>query len=154
GENSLVEAMSLGLPCVVLNNPAEMEIITNGIDGYVANSPLDCTKLLERLIISPVMRRTIGSKAIKRVAETRTPKQAAMDFVFLWNDMMEQEPARCNFKAAIGTTPADWFLSTQRLPGMVWQPVGTHQGATKGSLAHFESVFAGDFSFESVRVKA
>jgi hypothetical protein len=64
------------------------------------------------------------------------------------------EPARvCDFAGAIGTTPAEWFLSTQRLAGDAWEAGEAHEAPSpaKGTLAHFESAFAGDHSFALLR---
>ncbi len=64
------------------------------------------------------------------------------------------EPTRpCHFQAAIGESPADWFLATQSLPGVTrmspsWKYA---QQPSKGTLAHFESVFAGDASLARLR---
>lgn len=145
GENSLVEAMSLGLPPIVMNNPAEMEIITDGVTGFIAHSVDECTELLESLIRSPTLRRAISRKAIQYVNATRSPAHAAMDFMILWHDMFDEAASRCDFPSVIGNTPAEWFLSTQQLPGMIGHEL-QHHGEIKGSRAHFEKVFAGDLS--------
>jgi len=47
----------------------------------------------------------------------------------------------------LGDDPAAWYLATQCLPGASWQAPEFREKPTKGSLAHFESVFAGDASF-------
>ena len=55
-----------------------------------------------------------------------------------------KSPERCNFRAAIGETPADWYAATQRLPGAASQSPardGLPQ-PTKGTLRHFESVLS------------
>jgi hypothetical protein len=67
---------------------------------------------------------------------------------------MLAEPSRvCDFASAIGSMPAEWFLSTQRLAGTAWVPEEANVAAppAKGTLAHFESVFAGDDSFARLR---
>ena len=55
-ENALVEAMSLGLMPVVLDNPAEMAIVRDGETGFVARSIERCTALLQTLLASPGLR--------------------------------------------------------------------------------------------------
>jgi hypothetical protein len=108
------------------------------------------------LLLLPEVREKISRNAIRFAAETRTPTLSAQDFTILWLGVLA-EPARvCDFASAIGTTPAEWFLSTQRLPGMPWTPQGADEAATlsKGTLAHFESTFAGDESFLLLRDRA
>ena len=147
-ENALVEAMSLGLVPVVLNNPAERVIVCHGETGFVANSIEECTALLEQLLRSPELRERVSQNAIRHVAQTRTPTISAQDFMILWLGLLPESPQYCDFRAAIGESPADWFLATQRLPGTAWNPPKRQgpQLAAKGTLAHFESVFPGTAS--------
>ena len=109
--------------------------------------------LLEMLLLLPDVREKISRNAIHAMAETRTPAMSAQDFMILWLGMLA-EPARvCNFASAIGSTPAEWFLSTQRLAGRAWAPEISDAAArpAKGTLAHFESVFAVDDSFARLK---
>jgi hypothetical protein len=152
-ENALVEAMSLGLAPLVLDNPAEKAIVRDGQTGFVASSIEEIGSLLEMLLLLPDMREKISRNAIRAMAETRTPATSAQDFMILWLAMLA-EPARiCDFAGAIGSTPAEWFLSTQRLSGTAWAPeVSDPAGRpAKGTLAHFESAFAGDDSFARLK---
>lgn len=91
--------------------------------------------------------------AIRHVAETRTPAQSALGFMILWLGLLSGPKTNCQFQVAIGESPADWFLATQRLPGAAWAPPSwkSAQQPSKGTLAHFESVFAGDVSLARLR---
>ena len=152
-ENALIEAMSLGLTPVVLNNPAEMAIVRDGVTGFVGQSIEECVSLLQMLLLLPDLREKISRNTIRYVAETRSPAHSALDFMTLWLGLLS-EPARyCNFRAAIGASPADWFLATQRLPGTTWKSQrGKYpQKSSKGTLAHFESVFTGHASLARLR---
>ena len=152
-ENALVEAMSLGLTPVVLNNPSEMAIVRDGETGFVARSIEECTSLLQMLLLLPDVREKISRNAIRHVAETRAPAQSALDFMILWLGLLSEPTRHCHFQAAIGESPADWFLATQSLPGVTWTPPSwkNAQQPSKGTLAHFESVFAGDASLARLR---
>lgn len=153
-ENALIEAMSLGLAPVVMNNPAELAIVRDGITGLVAHSVEQCTSHLQMLLASPERREAIGRAAMQNVAATRTPGIAARQFVELWQALLN-EPARpADFGSAIGNTPAEWFLATQCLPGTAWT-TGDERGpkSSKGTLAHFDSVFPGDPSLAALRHK-
>ena len=152
-ENALIEAMSLGLTCVVLDNPAEQAIIRDGETGFVAASIADCVSLLDLLLLLPDLREKIGRNASRYVAETHAPAQAAQDFMILWLGLLSEAPRLCDFRNVIGENPADWFLATQQATGVAWQssPPLVPEKAAKGTLAHFESVFAGDASFARLR---
>lgn len=152
-ENALVEAMSVGLAPVVLNNPAEMAIVRNGETGFVAHSIDECVSLLQMLLSSPELRARIAQDAVRDVAETRAPAVSAHKFVDLWRGLLGEPAQHCDFRSVVGEAPADWFLATQRLPGTTWQLLGSkcRHSSSKGTLAHFENSFAGDVSFKKLR---
>jgi glycosyltransferase involved in cell wall biosynthesis len=148
-ENVLIEAMSLGLVPVVLNNPAERAIIHDGDTGFIARSIDEATSLLQMLLNSPDLRESVSQRAIDDVAQFRTPDHSARDFMILWLGLLAKEPQLSDFRAAIGNTPAEWFAATQGHADFA--SASTAQHPSKGSLAHFESVFAGDTSLARLR---
>jgi glycosyltransferase involved in cell wall biosynthesis len=152
-ENALVEAMSLGLTPVVLNNPPEMAIVRDSETGFVAKSIEEIGSLLEMLLLLPDVRERISRNAIRHVMENRSPAQSAQNFMILWLGLLS-EPARvCDLRRAIGGTPAEWYLSTQRIAGAAWTPAGMEGTSrpSKGTLAHFETAFTGDESLSRLR---
>ncbi len=152
-ENALVEAMSLGLVPVVMNNAAEMAIVRDGEDGFIAHTTDECVRLLQVLLSSPKLRSWMSHNAVKHVASSRTAAFSAQDFMILWLGLLATPARRHNFRAAIGESPADWFLASQQAPGAVWKPTASSavQLPSKGTLAHFQSVFAGDASLGRLR---
>ena len=148
-ENALVEAMSLGLVPVVLDNPAEAAIVRHGETGLIARTIEDCPALLSTLLRDKALRQRLSANAAAHIAATRTPARSAMAFTALWRDMLARAPRRPDFADAIGATPADWFLATQ---GETWSLTAIADlAAAKGTLSHFEQVFAGDASLERLR---
>jgi hypothetical protein len=115
--------MSLGLTPIVLNNPAEMAIVRDCDTGFVAQSVEECVSILQMLLLLPELREKISRNAIRHVAENRTPTQAAFDFMVLWLGLLSKSPQPCDFRRAIGASPADWFVATQCLPGVKWSPL-------------------------------
>jgi hypothetical protein len=152
-ENALVEAMSLGLTPLVLDNPPEMAIVRDSETGFVAKSIEEIGSLLEMVLLLPELREKISRNAINFVNETRTPERSAQDFMILWLGLLNETPRHCNLGAAIGASPAEWYLSTQRVAGTSWLPTkgAVTERATKGTLAHFEAAFAGDRSLSHLR---
>jgi glycosyltransferase involved in cell wall biosynthesis len=147
-ENALIEAMSLGLVPVVLNNPTEAAIIRHGETGFVARSLDECVDLLQMLLRSPQTRDSVSRNAARDVAETRTSAHSAREFMTLWEGLLREPPKPHDFRSVIGGDPANWFLATQCLPGETWSRPDGHnvEQPSKGMLAHFESVFPGDAS--------
>ena len=152
-ENALVEAMSLGLTPVVLGNPAERLLVRDGESGFVAHSTAECVSLLQMLLLLPDVRDRISRNAARHVADNLTPAQSALEFMILWLGLVSEPVKRCDFRAVIGDSPADWFLATQCLPGAAWVPPAwqANERPVKGTLAHFESVFVGDDSLPRLR---
>lgn len=149
-ENALIEAMSLGSTALVLNNPAEMAIIRDAETGFIAASVEELASLLQNLLLLPEVREKISANAVRHIAKTRTPVISAQDFMIQWLGLLAEAPRCNNFTSAIGETPVDWYFSTQ---GSREMPSARHLAETpsKGTLAHFESVFAGDKSFSRLR---
>jgi len=82
-ENALVEAMSLGLVPVVLDNPAERKIVTHGRSGFVAPTIGACMPYLRRLVREPSLREEMATNAV-RESLTRSPARSANAFAALW----------------------------------------------------------------------
>lgn len=152
-ENALIEAMSLGLVPVVLDNPAEAAIVRDGRTGFLASSIDECVLLIDMLLASPDLRRRLSNNAATWAETHRRPEHSAREFMILWLGMLAEEPRRHDFAAVIGGSPADWFVATQSRTRDMGQRAGWSESAqrTKGTLAHFESVFAGDESLARLR---
>jgi len=151
-ENALVEAMSLGLAPVVLDNPAEAAIVRHGETGLVAHSIAECAVFLDRLLSATDLRERISRNAALDVADKRSAQRSARQFADLWQDLMAEPPRLADFRSVIGACPADWFLATQCLAGERWDcTAGGPDNAAKGTLAHFESVFPDDASLAGLR---
>jgi len=155
GENALVEAMSLGLVPVVLNNPAEAAIVEDGETGLIGETIDHCVNLLQSLLTSVTLRDRLSRNAAAAIAATRTPLRSATALMSLWQSLMEDAPRRHHFVSAIGNRPADWYVATQRKPGAPWVPVlEANATPTKGTMAHFEHVFPDDCSLARLRADA
>jgi glycosyltransferase involved in cell wall biosynthesis len=95
-ENALIEAMSMGLVPVVLDNPAETKIVTHGKSGFVAHTIDECVSYLRRLVQIPSLRREMGAAAAYE-AQTKSPARSANAFTALWSGLIAERssvPAR------------------------------------------------------------
>lgn len=151
-ENALIEAMSLGLVPVVLDNPAEAAIVRHNETGLIARSIDECTALLQGLLGSKEERERLSRNAAAAVANSRNPERSAEAFLNLWRVLLDEAPRVPEFGAAVGGTPAEWYLSTQLRPGDTWSPpIAPDPQTSKGTLAHFEHVFDGDASLAGLK---
>jgi glycosyltransferase involved in cell wall biosynthesis len=88
-ENALVEAMSMGLVPVVLDNPAEMKIVAHGKSGFVAHTIDECVSCLRRLVQETSLREQMGAGAVRAV-QTKSPARSANAFVALWASLIRE----------------------------------------------------------------
>jgi glycosyltransferase involved in cell wall biosynthesis len=88
-ENALVEAMSMGLVPVVLDNSAETKIVTHGKSGFVAHTIDECVSYLKRLALAPSLREEMGTSAACE-AQTKSPARSADAFVDLWASLIAE----------------------------------------------------------------
>jgi glycosyltransferase involved in cell wall biosynthesis len=153
-ENALIEAMSLGLVPVVLGNPAEAAIVAHGETGLVAGSIEECPDLLQRLLDDAALLQRLSANAAAQIAVTRTPAMSAAAFDALWRALADEAPRRPDFRKALGANPADWFLASRQQRDLRSSPSVTDLATAKGTLSHFEEVFAGDASLAELRSRA
>jgi glycosyltransferase involved in cell wall biosynthesis len=92
GENALIEAMSLGLVPVVLDNPVETSIVQDGETGLVAFSLEAAVRWIARLVNEPQFRLRLSRNAAA-FAKTRSPYMSARQFADLWRSMVTKERA-------------------------------------------------------------
>lgn len=89
-ENALIEAMSLGLVPVVLDNAAEVAIVRHGETGLVAGNMREALSEVDRLARSPVLRAELSRNAMREVSRTKRPYTSAMQFTELYRGLMAE----------------------------------------------------------------
>lgn len=145
-ENALIEAMSLGLVPVVLANPAEKAIVTDGVNGVLAADPADMATRLGRLLEDPNERARLSLAAQATARERYQPGRSAALLKQHYRALMGEPKAGIDFAGLLGSEPADWFLSTQQRnrasgEGRMFSSGGA---LSKGSIDHFLATFPED----------
>lgn len=145
-ENALIEAMSLGLVPVVLANPAEKAIVTDGVNGVVAADPADMAARLGRLLAEPEERARLSAAARATARDRYQPRRSAGLLDEHYRALMGEPKMRIDFAGVLGSKPVDWFLSTQQRDrasgeGRMFSSGG---GLSKGSIDHFLATFPDD----------
>ena len=145
-ENALIEAMSLGLVPVVLANPAEKAIVTDGVNGVVAADPADMAARLGRLLAEPEERARLSGAAKATARERYQPLRSADLLEEHCRALMAEPKMKTDFASLLGAGPADWFLSTQQRDGSGGQARMFASGGalSKGSIDHFLATFPDD----------
>lgn len=144
-ENALVEAMSCGCTPLVFANPAEMAIVEDGVTGFVVHDTTEAARRLQWMLLNPAETIAIGRNAARHVAATRTPQASAAAFAAIYDDLLGAQKREVDFRRALGSTAAEWFLGTQP-SGAAAQAPALSGRAAKGSLDHFLACFPRDAS--------
>lgn len=145
-ENALIEAMSLGLVPVVLANPAEKAIVTDGDNGVVAADPADMAARLGHLLANPEERARLSAAARATARDRYQPHRSADLLEEHYRALMGEPKTRIDFAGVLGSKPVGWFLSTQQRDrksdtGRIFAAGGA---LSKGSIDHFLATFPDD----------
>ena len=90
-EQVLGEAMAAGVVPVVMNNPAEREIITNFLDGYIANSPKEYVSFIKSFYLkSPIGQETIIERTKERAKELYSLDTMIQKWDGVFTEIMKQ----------------------------------------------------------------
>ncbi|HCC81062.1 MULTISPECIES: glycosyltransferase family 4 protein [unclassified Methylophaga] len=156
-ENALLEAMAMGIVPVVLNNPAECEIVEHGKTGLVVNDQASFAEAILWLHQHPQQRTEMGGNASAFVRDRHASgkMQRAFDEQYNLAMQMQMQKQAIAFDNVFGETPAQWFLSCQQQAelfkndGFVERPEDdflrpSMMEETKGSAIHFHRYFPQD----------
>ncbi len=112
-ENALLEAMAMGIVPVVLNNPAECQIVENRITGLIVNSPVEFAEAIQWLSSNPHERDKLGEQAAKSVREQYSIEKVESSLNSHYMDVFAMSKKEIAFREVFGNEPAKWFLSCQ-----------------------------------------
>ncbi|GAB4356878.1 MAG: hypothetical protein Kow006_24290 [Gammaproteobacteria bacterium] len=110
-ENALLEAMALGVPPIVLDNPAERCLVEHGETGLVVRTPGEFAAAVEELRRDSTLRRRLGNKARRTVRERFAIERTAKDLHTALEPVAAEDPREFDLREVFGAKPRDWFLS-------------------------------------------
>ncbi len=87
---SLLEAMSLGIPCIATRVGGMPEVVKDGENGLIV-PPRDSASIaraIERLISDPVERKVLGSRAKETIAKVFTVERSIQETVELYREIL------------------------------------------------------------------
>jgi L-malate glycosyltransferase len=154
-ENALLEAMAMGIVPVVLNNPAECEIVEHESTGIVVDSVQTFSEAIERLDRHPHERTELGNRAAESVKHRFTKDRMTHAFSQHYHAAVQEEKRTFKFSEFFGNHPADWFLACQQDKTIFSEDGRVHlphnrflyhalTETTKGSVIHFQRYFPQD----------
>ena len=133
-ENALIEAMSMGIVPIVLDNPAERLIVEDSKTGIIVDSPKEFADAIHWLKENPKERLKIGVQAADSVRERFTVQHMETVLNEFYLKCIIQEKKTIHFSRIFGTDPAEWFLACQGYPAIF-----SEENCTIDSLSVFSS---------------
>ena len=152
-ENSLIEAMSMGIIPIVLENPAEDYIIDDFYSGIKVQHIKDFKNIIKYLYEHPNVCKWLGINASESVRYRFSIENTVSGLNNHYEQLMKMDKRKIDFKSIFGDTPDQWFLSCQKNKE-VFKNDGTIDLSnvdeyskyilfeeTKGSVFHFSKYF-------------
>lgn len=151
-ENALLEAMAMGIVPIVLDNPAERQIVDDHNTGLIVRSPGEFAEAIQWLSNNLDDRQRLGSQAAKSVRERYSVEKMETSLNEHYQAILPMEKRRIVFSGIFGTDPAEWFLSCQGNRNIFAEDGSIHLGGgislscglfekSKGSVFHFSEYF-------------
>jgi glycosyltransferase involved in cell wall biosynthesis len=159
-ENALLEAMSMGIVPIVLNNSAELHIVEHERTGLIVHSESEFAEAIEWLSNNPKERLHIGRRAALTIRDRFSFQNMNALFCNHYEEVNIETKRIIQFSNIFGVSPAEWFISCQR-NSEIFQSDGTilfKSGKrpsfdlyekTKGSVFHFNQYYPESFLLKS-----
>ncbi len=151
-ENALLEAMAMGIVPIVLDNPAEQQIVKDHTTGLIVHSPGEFAEAIARLSNNPSERQKMGHQAAKSVRERFSAEKMETSLNRYYREILAMEKRKIVFSEIFGQDPAQWFLACQRDKHIFGEDGGINADGsvplsyglfekTKGTIFHFSAYF-------------
>lgn len=127
-ENALLEAMAAALPVIVLNNPAERNIVTNGKDGVIVDNVSNVAESVKQIYQDIDFRKLIGNNARQTVIERYNFKKNCGNFKKSVEYIISASPKKYHFSALELTKPYGYF---RFFCGNDWEKVNSYLKGNK-----------------------
>jgi glycosyltransferase involved in cell wall biosynthesis len=141
-ENVLLEAMSLGVVPVVMNNEAEMEIVRHGETGLIVSDENEFSDAINWLESNPKDREKMSKNAIIDIGKNYSTNKMFEDMSSYYERSIKYLKQEINFCDAFGNDPYDWyFVSQEHNDSVIKSHNNELNEITKGSLRHYLNYF-------------
>ncbi len=159
-ENALLEAMAMGIVPIVLDNPAERQIIDNHNTGLIVHSPEEFAEAIQWLSENPHERQRLGIQAAKSVRDRFSVEKMEASINEYYRKILFMEKRKIVFSEIFGSDPAEWFLSCQGNKSIYVEDGHIHLNydtnhnyvlfeKRKGTVFHFSEYFPDNLELKS-----
>jgi glycosyltransferase involved in cell wall biosynthesis len=148
-ENALLEAMSMGIPAVVLNQCAEKYLVDQNQTGYKVKNKMEYETIIKYLYENPSTRYRIGQNGRNHVLQTLELSNTVHRLNHAYDIVRRQEKRRLGFDKVFGKTPHDWYQAGLP-PGGLEEISKYLVDSTKGSAKQWLKYYPNDEKLESL----
>jgi len=153
-ENALLEAMIAGVPVVAIEQCVEQFIIQNVQTGLLIKDPESYAVAVRSIYEKPDYAHSIAANAHNDILSRYKQEDNLERLLARINTALSNNKRYHNFKAYLGDTPSDWFLSAVNsdidcfLENRAYDAGYIFHEPTKGSPRHYHSYFTEDKRLE------
>lgn len=160
-ENALLEAMAMGVVPVVLDNPAERQLVRHGETGLIVDSPAAFAAAMQWLAVHEDERRRLSANAARLTREEFAVSRTAGRLSAHYRAVLNEEKRLYDFRPIFGREPAEWFRACQGAQAWRFPDHDDELSAasfvdnphflfeeTKSSVLHFHKSFPTDARLE------
>ena len=142
-ENALLEAMSMSIPPIVINQCAEKYLVEHGQSGYKVHNPIEYKGAMNYLYENPTIRKKIGTNARNRVTSNLELGNTIQKLNHVYNVVMWNNKRRIEPDLVFGKTPFDWYQAGLP-PGGLGKISQYLVDSTKGSVNQWAKYYPQD----------
>lgn len=148
-ENALLEAMSMGIPAVVLNQCAEKYLVDQNQTGYKVKNKVEYETTIKYLYENPVTRYRIGQNGRNHVLQTLELSNTVHRLNHAYDIVIRENKRQLGFDKVFGKTPYDWYQAG--LPPGGLDKISQHlSDSTKGSAKQWAKYYPNDENLEAL----
>jgi glycosyltransferase involved in cell wall biosynthesis len=153
-ENALLEAMIVGIPVVAIEQCVEQFIIRNSVTGLLIKDPESYAVAVRSIYEKPDFALSLTSNARNDILSRYKKEDNLERLITRFNTALSNNKRYHNFKAYLGDSPSDWFLSAVNsdkdcfLENRAQDAGYIFHEPTKGSPQHYYNYFPEDKRLE------
>jgi len=141
-ENALLEAMSMGVPPVCIDQCSEKYLIRNEYTGILVNGKQHYKNIMASLYVNPDLRYDLGRSARSYVLNNLGLQNTVNRLNSVYRDVIRNHKRCVAFDEVFGSTPHEWYRAG--CPPSVTGFSKYLTDSTKGSVAQWHKYFVQD----------
>jgi L-malate glycosyltransferase len=110
-ENAMLEAMSMGIPVVCLNQGAEKYLIQDNITGCLVKDIMEYEMTIKYLYCNPDTRKRFGKRAREHVLSHLNIQNTIEKLDAIYGDVLKVQPHKFDYDKLFGKSPYEWYCN-------------------------------------------